>query len=209
MKVYTTKKQCLLVRKALPVMAQLYRNEFEPLLRMIAETYGNDPRCAAKAATILQQTGVTAAAPLKAERLDALATDWELETQPVSDPVHPYCTELDSAQVDLLSKTLDAFSRITMGQLHILFEVLDVPPGFSENPHALCTYQDVYWDGKHGGKEARDILFPEIRNFGWFGGYGISNPDVSEDSRLAYQISRALSRDYVLPVTKEPLARVE
>lgn len=101
---------------------------------------------------------------------------------------------------------MDMFSRIVMGQFHILFEAVDIE--ISDKPRAIHMYHDVYWDGGYRVKEARDLLFPKIKKFGWHGGFGISNPKVAEDSRLAYQISRALRREYILPVTQEPIAQL-
>lgn len=52
------------------------------------------------------------------------------------------------------------------------------------------------------------LLFPAIREFGWNGGYGIASKEVAEDARLAYQLVKVLRREYVLPVTNEPIAQI-
>lgn len=119
-----------------------------------------------------------------------------------------YEVKLEEPERCLLAQTLDAFSRIVMGQMHILFEIMDIPESTQENQHALDMYHDVYWYGQYGAKEARDLLFPAIRDFGWNGGYGIASKEVAEDARLAYQLVKALRREYVLPVTNEPIAQI-
>ena len=119
-----------------------------------------------------------------------------------------YEVKLEEPERCLLAQTLDAFSRIVMGQMHILFEIMDIPESTQENQHVLDMYHDVYWYGQYGAKEARDLLFPAIRDFGWNGGYGIASKEVAEDARLAYQLVKALRREYVLPVTDEPIAQI-
>lgn len=208
-RIYTTEKQYSLVEKVVPLMAALYRNDFTPLFRMFAEDYKSAPLCAEKAANIIKEIGITAPSPLKAKKLDALAADWMLNAHAVQEDLYRYAIELDESQRTLVSKTLDVFSRIAMGQFHILFETMDVPEAIKANPHAMQVYYDACWEGMCGAKEARDLLFPGIRECGWHGGYGISNPNVSENSRLAYQISRALNRDFVLPVTQEPIIQLK
>ena len=204
MKILVTKPQYGLIKKVLPIMASFYRNNFEPLFQLIEEDYGLPEGAAKDAAGIIHNIQITTPAYRKAISVEDLSSTWNFPEATEEQPYN-YTVELSDNQRTLLSKTLDIFSRIVMGQLHILFEALDVPDEFNKNQHMMQAYHDAYWDGGAGAKEARDILFPAIKNFGWHGGYGISNQNVAEDSRLAYQLSRALENKYALPVTSEPI----
>lgn len=208
MKFLVTANQYALVEKMLPVMECLHKNNLIPIFELIADDYGVEAEAAEKAAAIISDMGITAPNIRKAMQLSRLSSTWKLEARTVQNGPFVCTVELDDSEKHLLEKTLDAFSRIVMGQMHILFEVLDMPENLRDNQHAVNMYHDVYWDGLHGAKEARDILFPSIKDFGWHGGYGIANKEVAEDARLAYQLNRVLCRNYVLPVTDEPIAQL-
>ena len=203
-----TEKQYELVKKMLPLMEHLYKNDLVPLFKLIAEDYGDEAGAAEKAAAIINDMGITAPNIRKAMQLSSLSSTWKLEAHTIKNGPFVYTVELDDLEKRLLEKTLDVFSRIVMGQLHILFETMDMPENLQDNQHAVEMYHDVYWDGLHGAKDARDLLFPAIKDFGWHGGYGIASKEVAEDARLAYQLNRALCTNYVLPVTDEPLAQL-
>ena len=203
MKIFVTKNQYVLICKALPLMVSFYRNNFEPLFQLIEDDYKLPKGSAQKANNIIQNIQITAPAQHKAENVEALRLKWNSPEMTDEQP-YSYVTELSDNQRKQLSDVLDIFSRIVMGQLHILFEVMDIPDGLDTNQDKMRVYHDAYWDGGFGAKEARDILFPGTKNFGWHGGYGICAHDVSQNSKLAYQLSRALNNKYVLPVTTEP-----
>lgn len=207
---WCTEKQYNLILEVLPLMAKFYRNDILPLFQYIAKEYDLMYEAAEKANNIVSGLHITAANPVKAMDIDCLLSTWEQDYIPVQEAPFHFQIALNDRQRKLLAKTLDVFSRIVMGQLFILFETLDLPENIQDNEHAIQTYHDVYWDGKCGAKEARDLLFPDIRHFGWYGGYGISNPKVAESSRLAYQLARVLNAGagYILPVTDEPLAKI-
>lgn len=206
--VLLTLKQYNLVQKMLSPMEKLYQNDFVPLFRLIADDYRIEAKTAERAAAIISRICVTAPAPRKAAQLHNLASTWASKATKIQNGPFEYEVELEEPERCLLEKALDAFSRIVMGQMHILFEIMDIPESTQENQHALDMYHDVYWYGQYGAKEARDLLFPAIRDFGWNGGYGIASKEVAEDARLAYQLVKALRREYVLPVTDEPIAQI-
>lgn len=205
MKVYITSKQYELINKTLLVMTQLYNNDFFPMFQLIAKNYGVDTADAKRASDIISSLHLTESNKAKAKQVRELHVDFLLNADPV-EGIYRYAMEIDGSNITLLGNVMDAFSRIMMGQFRILFEVVDVK--ISDSPRMIQMYRDVYWEGGHRAKEARDLLLPKIKKFGWYGGFGISNPEVAEDSRLAYQISRALRREYVLPVTQEPLVQL-
>lgn len=80
----------------------------------------------------------------------------------------------------------------------------------------LQAYHDARWNGV-GVIEARDLLIPQLKKMGigWNGNFGISNSELAYNSKLAYEILKAIryvteSRDSsVLKVTDEPLPHVE
>lgn len=190
-------------------MIQLYQKNPIPLFKRIARWYGNGVWTAADAAKIITELPIFIPNCYKKEQAEILILDWNKYSIPMRAGKYRFSVELPDDKVTQLSKILDEYSRIMMGQLHILFEALDVPANLEENPHMLQMYHDVYWDGAYGAKKARDLLFPDIKVFGWHGGYGISNQRVAEDSRLAYQISRTMRGEYALPVTEEPLVQIK
>lgn len=208
MTVLLTLKQYNLVQKMLPPMEKLHQNDFIPLFRLIADDYHIEDKAAERAAAIISNISVIVSSPRKAARLCSLASTWSSKATVVQDEPFTYEVKLEELERCLLAQTLDAFSRIVMGQMHILFEIMDISESTQENQHALDMYHDVYWYGQYGAKEARDLLFPAIRDFGWNGGYGIASKEVAEDARLAYQLVKALRREYVLPVTDEPIAQI-
>lgn len=209
MKLVVTEKQYALVKRVLPIMAELYRNKTLPIFELIEAEYSSEKGAAAQAAAMVEQLGITAPNMQKANDAERLLSVWVNDADVIQDGPFKFVIQLEDRQQKLLAKSLDAFSRIVMGQFHILFETLDVSDTLQYNQHAVETYQDVYWDGLHGAKEVRDMLLPDIKQFGWHGGYGISNPDVAECSRLAYQLSHAILQEYALPVTSEPMAQVK
>ena len=208
MVVIVTQKQHELVKRALANMEQLYQNNPAPLFHLISEWYKGGSEAATKAAEIISGLPIVVANIPAAKKTKQLLMDWQKRTSPASEEGFEYAVELSDDQLAQLSKILDAFSRIMMGQLHILFETMDIPVAVDKNPHMMQMYHDVYWEGLYGAKEAKDLLFPATKQFGWNGGYGIANREVAEDSRLAYQIAKAIRNEYALPVTDEPLIQM-
>lgn len=209
MKLAVTEKQYALVKRVLPVMAELYRNKTLPIFELIEAEYSSEKGTAAQAAALVEQLHITAPNMQKANDTERLLSVWVNDADVIQDGPYKFVIQLEDRQQKLLAKSLDAFSRIVMGQFFILFETLDISDSLQTNLHAFQAYQDVYWGGLHGAKEMRDMLMPAIKQFGWHGGYGISNPNVAECSRLAYQLSHAILREYALPVTAEPMAQVK
>lgn len=203
-----TLKQYNLVQKMLLPMERVHQNDFTPLFRLIADDYHIEDKAAERAAATISKMSIIVSSPRRAVRLCSLASTWSSKTTVVQNGPFVYEVELEEPERCLLEKALDAFSSIVMGQMHILFEITDIPESIRENQHALALYHDVYWYGRYDAKEARDLLFPAIRDFGWNGGYGIASKEVAEDARLAYQLVKALRREYVLPVTDEPIAQI-
>ncbi len=88
---------------------------------------------------------------------------------------------------------LDAYSRILMGQFSIIYEVLDIAD--TDNKPQLQAYHDARWGGV-GIAEARDLLIPQLRKLrGWLewnGNFGISNVGLTYNSKLAYEMLKAI-----------------
>lgn len=109
--------------------------------------------------------------------------------------------------------------QILMGQFGIIFESLDIAANYDYGKLRLLrlqAYHDARWNGV-GVIEARDLLIPQLKKMGigWNGNFGISNSELAYNSKLAYEILKAIryvteSRDSsVLKVTDEPLPHVE
>lgn len=205
MTVYVTEKQYKLVSNALSVMIRLYDNDMLALFLLICNDYKLNNSSAHKASELIRNMQITDKNEVMKAQCAALLFDWGQKEKLPDNGKYQYAIELAREQQKKLANILDTFSRITMGQLHILFEALDIPNALKNNQHAVQMYHDIYWDGLYGAKEARDILFPGIKEFGWHGGYGITSKEVSENSKLAYQMSRVLRNERPLQVTGEPL----
>ena len=97
-----------------------------------------------------------------------------------------------------------------MGQFSIIYEVLDIAD--TDNKPQLQAYHDARWGGI-GIAEARDLLIPQLRKLkvGWNGNFGISNAGLAYNSKLAYEMLKAIlyacrqGDGTVLKVTDEPL----
>ena len=124
----------------------------------------------------------------------------------------PYTKRIDmneSAWVKAAA-ILDAYSRILMGQFSIIYEVLDIAD--TDNKPQLQAYHNARWGGI-GIAEARDLLIPQLRKLrvGWNGNFGISNAGLAYNSKLAYEMLKAIlyacrqGDGTVLKVTDEPL----
>ena len=120
-------------------MEKLYQNDFVPLFRLIADDYRIEAKTAERAAAIISRIGVTAPAPRKAAQLHNLASTWASKATKIQNGPFVYEVELEEPERCLLEKALDAFSRIVMGQMHILFEITDIPESIRENTLWTCT----------------------------------------------------------------------
>ena len=125
---------------------------------------------------------------------------------------NPYTKRIDMNESAWVKATsiLDAYSRILMGQFSIIYEVLDIAD--TDNKPQLQAYHDARWGGV-GIAEARDLLIPQLRKLrvGWNGNFGISNVGLTYNSKLAYEMLKAIlyvcgqGDGTVLKVTDEPL----
>lgn len=117
---------------------------------------------------------------------------------------------LTNSERKALSKVLDTYSRIMMGQLSIIFEALDIQTdGKEPTERQLQAWHDAYWEGGMGLRDAKAQLLPDTAEFGWNGGYGICNQKVALGSRLAYEMRKILDKEKPLKVTDVSLPRVE
>lgn len=124
----------------------------------------------------------------------------------------PYtkCIDMNESAWVKAAAILDAYSRILMGQFSIIYEVLDIAD--TDNKPQLQAYHDARWGGI-GIAEARDLLIPQLRKLrvGWNGNFGISNAGLAYNSKLAYEMLKAIlyacrqGDGTVLKVTDEPL----
>lgn len=195
-------KSCL--ESALRTMEPFYRNELEPLCIQIGHCYNIPDENIHLAAGIIKSLpkGVTSPIPQKTNELHVFSQ--KMLNGGMVQVNENWTIELNDSEQRLLAHTLDVYSRLLMGQLHMIFEELDID--IPDNPHLLDFWRDARWNGAGGMIEVRNLLFPDLKSFGWNGGYGISNPKVAFFSRLAYQMKKALlnPNDFILPVTDEP-----
>lgn len=208
-----TEKQYQLFLHVMQVMQTFYGNNFSSICKEIGDAYGVNDADIEKAYMIFTDFKVTAPVPTMQNAAGEIyqtalaAADIETgnkETQ--------YTKRIDmneSAWVKAAA-ILDAYSRILMGQFSIIYEVLDIAD--TDNKPQLQAYHDARWGGI-GIAEARDLLIPQLRKLrvGWNGNFGISNAGLAYNSKLAYEMLKAIlyvcrqGDGTVLKVTDEPL----
>jgi hypothetical protein len=208
-----TKKQYQLFLHVMQVMQTFYGNDFSSICKEVGDAYGVHDADIEKAYTMFTDFKVTTPVPSMQNAAKEIyhtalsATNIEAENKE-----NPYTKRIDmneSAWVKAAA-ILDAYSRILMGQFSIIYEVLDIAD--TDNKPQLQAYHDARWGGV-GIAEARDLLLPQLRKLrvGWNGNFGISNAGLAYNSKLAYEMLKAIlyacrqGDGTVLKVTDEPL----
>lgn len=208
-----TKKQYQLFLHVMQVMQTFYGNDFSSICKEVGDAYGVHDADIEKAYTMFTDFKVTTPVPSMQNAAKEIyhtalsATNIEAENKE-----NPYTKRIDmneSAWVKAAA-ILDAYSRILMGQFSIIYEVLDIAD--TDNKPQLQAYHDARWGGI-GIAEARDLLIPQLRKLrvGWNGNFGISNAGLAYNSKLAYEMLKAIlyacrqGDGTVLKVTDEPL----
>lgn len=194
-------------------MQTFYGNNFSSICKEVGDAYGVNDVDIEKAYMIFTDFKVTAPVPTMQNAAGEIyqtalaAADIEAGNKET-----PYTKRIDmneSAWVKAAA-ILDAYSRILMGQFSIIYEVLDIAD--TDNKPQLQAYHDARWGGI-GIAEARDLLIPQLRKLrvGWNGNFGISNAGLAYNSKLAYEMLKAIlyacrqGDGTVLKVTDEPL----
>lgn len=208
-----TKKQYQLFLHVMQVMQTFYGNDFSSICKEVGDAYGVHDADIEKAYTMFTDFKVTTPVPSMQNAAKEIyhtalsATNIEAENKE-----NPYTKRIDmneSAWVKAAA-ILDAYSRILMGQFSIIYEVLDIAD--TDKKPQLQAYHDARWGGV-GIAEARDLLLPQLRKLrvGWNGNFGISNAGLAYNSKLAYEMLKAIlyacrqGDGTVLKVTDEPL----
>lgn len=208
-----TKKQYQLFLHVMQVMQTFYGNDFSSICKEVGDAYGVHDADIEKAYTMFTDFKVTALVPSMQNAAKEIyhtalsATNIEAENKE-----NPYTKRIDMNESAWIKAAaiLDAYSRILMGQFSIIYEVLDITD--TDNKPQLQAYHDARWGGV-GIAEARDLLIPQLRKLrvGWNGNFGISNAGLAYNSKLAYEMLKAIlyacrqGDGTVLKVTDEPL----
>lgn len=90
----------------------------------------------------------------------------------------------DTSKARRIISVLDAYSRALMGQFHVVLDDM-----------RLEYMLNYYWDNpglyelhcKHL-QLARVAINPELSQFGYGGSYGITSPQIPDESRIAYEM---------------------
>lgn len=208
-----TEKQYQLFLHVMRVMQPFYGNDFSTICKEVGNAYGVKDTDIEKAHTIFMDFKVTAPVPSVQKAAKEIyhtllsAADIEVMGKDGS-----YTKSVDMTEYAWLNTAaiLDAYSRILMGQFSVIYEVLDIAD--TDNEPQLQAYHDARWGGI-GIAEARDILIPQLRELrvGWNGNFGISNAGLAYNSKLSYEMLKAIlyacgqGDGTVLKVTNEPL----
>ena len=216
-----TGKQYFFILHALAVMITFYNNDFSSICKEVGETYGESEENIASACAMLTAVNVTAPIKSLSDKCSDILEDvlHHARELPEKDAPYKYRIGLDASSWKVVADALDTYSRILMGQFGIIFESLDIAANYDYGKLRLLrlqAYHDARWNGV-GVIEARDLLIPQLKKMGigWNGNFGISNSELAYNSKLAYEILKAIryvteSRDSsVLKVTDEPLPHVE
>lgn len=216
-----TSKQYSFILHALTIMITFYNNDFSSICKEVGETYGASEENIASACAMLTAVNVTAPIKSLSDKCSDILEDvlHHARELPEKDAPYKYRIGLDASSWKVVADALDTYSRILMGQFGIIFESLDIAANYDYGKLRLLrlqAYHDARWNGV-GVIEARDLLIPQLKKMGigWNGNFGISNSELAYNSKLAYEILKAIryvteSRDSsVLKVTDEPLPHVE
>jgi hypothetical protein len=216
-----TSKQYFFILHALAVMITFYNNDFSSICKEVGEAYGASEENIASACAMLTAVNVTAPIKSLSDKCSDILEDvlHHARELPEKDAPYKYRIGLDASSWKVVADALDTYSRILMGQFGIIFESLDIAANYDYGKLRLLrlqAYHDARWNGV-GVIEARDLLIPQLKKMGigWNGNFGISNSELAYNSKLAYEILKAIryvteSRDSsVLKVTDEPLPHVE
>ena len=216
-----TSKQYFFILHALAVMITFYSNDFSSICKEVGEAYGTSEADIASACAALTAVNVTAPVKSLSNKCSDILEDvlHHARELPEKDAPYKYRIGLDASSWKVVADALDTYSRILMGQFGIIFESLDIAANYDYGKLRLLrlqAYHDARWNGV-GVIEARDLLIPQLKKMGigWNGNFGISNSELAYNSKLAYEILKAIryvteSRDSsVLKVTDEPLPHVE
>lgn len=208
-----TEKQYQLFLHVMRVMQPFYGNDFSTICKEVGNAYGVKDTDIEKAHTIFMDFKVTAPVPsvqkAAKEIYHTLLSAADIE---VTGKDGSYKKSVDMTEYAWLNTAaiLDVYSRILMGQFSIIYEVLDIAD--TDNKPQLQAYHDARWGGV-GIAEARDLLIPQLRKLrvGWNGNFGISNAGLAYNSKLSYEMLKAIlyacgqGDGTVLKVTNEPL----
>lgn len=208
-----TEKQYQLFLHVMQVMQTFYSNNFSSICKEVGDAYGVHDADIEKAHTMFTDFKVTAPAPsMQNAAKEIYHTALSATDIAVGNKENPYTKRIDMNESAWVKATsiLDAYSRILMGQFSIIYEVLDIAD--TDNKPQLQAYHDARWGGV-GIAEARDLLIPQLRKLrvGWNGNFGISNAGLAYNSKLAYEMLKAIlyvcvqGDSTVLKVTDEPL----
>lgn len=181
-----TGKQYFFILHALAVMITFYNNDFSSICKEVGETYGASEENIASACAMLTAVNVTVPIKSLSDKCSDILEDVLHHARELPEKDAPY---------------MDIAANYDYGKLRLL---------------RLQAYHDARWNGV-GVIEARDLLIPQLKKMGigWNGNFGISNSELAYNSKLAYEILKAIryvteSRDSsVLKVTDEPLPHVE
>lgn len=208
---YMTENHHELLKRVFPTMSSFYSNDLGPIFSVIGKEYGTLDMVKDSVARF-EDVPVTAAVPVQVKKIDSLWLRFRHEAvQKKFNEEYCWIFPIDDAERKLMSKILDVFSRVVMGQFFIIYEELDIDlAGDPAGNQALWqAYHDALWRGAGGINEIRGTLIPDLATNEWHGGFGICNTAVAESSRLAYQMHKVLERDsLILRVTAEPLAKL-
>lgn len=210
-----TSKQYFFILHALTIMITFYNNDFSSICKEVGKAYGASEADIASACATLTAVNVTAPVKSLSDKCSDILEDMPHNARelPDKDAPYKYRIGLDTSSWKTVADALDTYSRILMGQFGVIYEALDISGNDEQHFQA---YHDARWNGV-GVVEARDLLIPQLKKIGagWNGNFGISNSELVYNSKLAYEILKAIryaveKRDSsVLKVTNEPLPRVE
>lgn len=214
----TTKKQYDLLVKIISIMKPFYRNDLHPLFTEIGHQYGVNDDAINAACDIFGSVPVTGAVPKYIKALEEIEQDVKQGKDidvsiGKTVNIYHYVKQIEitgdtAFKRKVLIDTLDAYSRILMGQFFIIYEQLDIN---TDNEDIQTAWADAKWNGT-GVQEMRTLLIPQMASFGWNGSYGISSPDNRYESKLAYEMLKVIRGDNAHDILKvtydEPLIRL-
>jgi hypothetical protein len=103
---------------------------------------------------------------------------------------------LTAKQARIVARALDTYLRLGLGQIWTVAERL-------EELHPAKKF--CHWEIR---KKWTDAMTADLLGFTPGGSYGISNPLVHDDAKIAYDIEQAMRGTHILHMGSEPIPTV-
>lgn len=217
MKFDMTEQQFSLLKTVVEVMTSFYENDLLVVLHHIGKLYAATDADIEKSYNIIASHHATAPVWSRVAFLKELQKTIESakaidkkNPNPNKDDRYVWQICLHQSERMVLSEIMSLYSALTAGQFEHIFTELDIPLIDSENKERIRELHDLCWYGLDC-MEARGLLVPLCADMDWTTHIGITNEELSVNSRLAYEMAHVFQQpdDFVLFVSGHSMMLAE